>query len=299
MDRLSLRRAFTLIELLVVIAIIAVLIGLLLPAVQKARESAARTKCESNMRQLGIAVNMTNDIYGHLPSIYSTFGGTTFNGTIQFHLLPFVEQEALHQEAVNAKSVSSAVKKATVPVYLCPSDPSTQPSTAFGVGNYQPNQDSFGRATGGSMRIPASFPDGTSNTILFGERYANCQSSTYPLATSISPECSAGSPGGGEWANDTRDFNYFERKWSQQTDPVTGAALSPHVSCDTTTLKWQQQPDFMNGCNSYIYNSPHTNGMNVTLADASVHYLNPAMSATTWGNACNPSDGQELGNDWN
>jgi prepilin-type processing-associated H-X9-DG protein len=149
------------------------------------------------------------------------------------------------------------------------------------------------------MRIPADFPDGTSNTILFGERYRNCQSATYPTPSSLPSACGPGGAGGGQWAHDTRDFNYYERTWSQSTDPVTGAALTPHVSCDQTPLLWQQQPNYLTDCNSYLYNSPHSGGMNVGLGDGSVRFLSPSLSPATWGDAINPKDGQTLPPDWN
>jgi prepilin-type processing-associated H-X9-DG protein len=186
-----------------------------------------------------------------------------------------------------------------VPVYVCPSDGSGQPDPNWAVGNYQPSYESFGRTSGGTFRIPFSFPDGTSNTIVFGERYATCQSSTYPTPSSLPKACGPGIPGGGQWAHDTREFNYYERTWSQSTDPVTGAALSPHVSCDQSPLLWQQQPEHLTNCNSYVYNSPHTGGMNVALADGHVRFLAPGLSATTWARALSPNDGQPMPSDWN
>src|SRR6516162_5650940 len=91
------RSAFTLIELLVVIAIIAVLIGLLLPAVQMARESAARTQCKNNLRQMGIGVQKLHDDYGYLPPAVGIFPmGTTINfGPLFYYLLPYIEQTNL------------------------------------------------------------------------------------------------------------------------------------------------------------------------------------------------------------
>ncbi len=140
------RAGFTLIELLVVIAIIAILIGLLLPAVQKVREAAARSKCTNNVKQIALAVHSYHDANGRLP-ISTTYGDTgapaptTGRGWIT-EILPYVEQEAIFRGlepsrtvgfggGANALNGSNLTAFVTTPIstFRCPSDPDTKPTT--------------------------------------------------------------------------------------------------------------------------------------------------------------------------
>jgi prepilin-type N-terminal cleavage/methylation domain-containing protein/prepilin-type processing-associated H-X9-DG protein len=300
------RAAFTLIELLVVIAIIGVLIALLLPAVQKVREAANRVKCANNLRQIGVGVINCNFTYRRLPPVYGSFPATTSGSgfpaaTLHFHLLQFIEQQNLYERGIAAGGPKHAgIGDQTVPIFVCPSDgsPQTVPSGTtinYATANYQPSYDSFKKTNGGSMQIPADFPDGASNTVVFGERYRTCgppdtsASNRIPFPPPGLPiPCGPGQQGGGTWADDTREWNYYERDYSASGN-----------DCDTARMLWQQQPVWSRDCNPYLYNSPHPGGMNVLLADGSIRFLNPKLNPQTWDYALQPNDGHVLGPDWN
>jgi prepilin-type N-terminal cleavage/methylation domain-containing protein len=190
------RLGFTLIELLVVIAIIAVLIGLLLPAVQKVREAAARMSSTNNLKQLGLGVHLFHDARGKLP--YNGNNGTwgagdvrrwadpadpvngQFRGSWAFHVLPFVEQNALYQSrAGTGNNAWSNVPRIPLKVFLCPGRGrpgfSTQGSFTGSYTDYVLNCWLNAPANGAEWVAETKaqiqlIPDGTSNTILAGQR---------------------------------------------------------------------------------------------------------------------------------
>jgi len=189
------RAAFTLIELLVVIAIIGVLIGLLLPAVQKIREAASRTQSANNLRQMGLGfVNAATSNAGQMPPALSVYpAGSTTQGNFFFHLLPYVEEENVHsqlqQTGVNwyANAGNGATTLFTIKTYIAPSD-NTNPGSG-GLTSYAANGFVF---TSGARYPDAFNPKGTTKCITIFERYANY--SAYAFSNSGNPTGYPNSP---------------------------------------------------------------------------------------------------------
>jgi prepilin-type N-terminal cleavage/methylation domain-containing protein/prepilin-type processing-associated H-X9-DG protein len=255
----SLRRAlsgFTLIELLVVIAIIGVLISLLLPAVQKVREAAARTQCANNMRQMGIALHNFHDQHKHFPSGGE---GTNPNGTpfprsyFDLHsvftmLLPFVEHQDVYQllnlqRAYNDTPGNIAAAKNVIPTYLCPSSPlrpsGGQDNEGYGFTDYGPTvytdiDPSTGvrnhntRARGGLVATSTPYPPGASNgatdtsTYTSGSVWTNSATMQPYIMGSLGPRVSDITDGTSKTIAIAEDVGRQDRMVSPYTDPVPG-----------------------------------------------------------------------------
>jgi prepilin-type N-terminal cleavage/methylation domain-containing protein/prepilin-type processing-associated H-X9-DG protein len=277
------RPAFTLIELLVVIAIIAILIGLLLPAVQKVREAAARAKCSNNLKQIGLALHNYHDVQGYLPpgSANNTQGQRYGWGA---YILPQIEQGALYTlvsppdpwvastvampgaTTLFPPTTGQPLLQAKIPTYLCPSDPKFTDLNAnfnnYGGSNYIA---SFGVMDTNTKVKLTGITDGTSNTFAVGERDNGLGiGAIWPGRVGATGGANLGIP---VW-----------RPNQKYLGTLPGC-------CGNDKFNGQD------ACTRFAYSSGHTGGVNFVMCDGSVRFVRNSIESdpkAIGGSSCGP-----------
>ncbi|MCI0376238.1 MAG: DUF1559 domain-containing protein [Gemmataceae bacterium] len=273
---MSRRQGLTLIELLVVLGIFGVLLGLLIPAVQKVREAAIRTQSMNNLRQIVLASHHFASAHrDRLPSI----DGQSNPWPTFVAIIPFLEQGGFDVRATLHKLGYTPV----VPMFLSPADPtwdSGGPFKDYPLSSYAANAQALRHAPS----LKATFRDGTSNTIAFAEHYSTCGEKWFGVWTSFheqgfsrratfadgGPNISSKGPSCGDFWPDPKGF------------PKVTFQAAPHPS----------------KCDPRLAQTPHTGGMLVALADGSSRILGAGISSQTYWSLVTPAGSEILQNDW-
>jgi prepilin-type N-terminal cleavage/methylation domain-containing protein len=306
--RLGRNCAFTLLELLVVISIIAVLIGLIVPAVQRVREAANRAKCQSNLRQIGLAALRAHDVHKKMPRAFDSYAGQPDDGkkiyhaSLFYHLLPYLEEQRVHRHlpaefkfgTIHVKSYHDNGQSFRIPIYQCPSEGSptgtiSHAEGTWGTTNYAANWRVFDHLV---IKFPQSIPRGVSKTLLFTEKQASgCE---YP-----DPE----RKGGSLWGWRTPEKNNPKDEFYA---PFVGYKMqhnTPDRYGEVYPSSYVFQTRFDANCDPWRARTPHGTIINVCMGDGRVISVSQATGGSngmngSWAHAINPHSETPLDEEW-
>ena len=319
------RKGFTLIELLVVIAIIAVLIGLLVPAVQKVRDSAARSQCQNNLKQIGLALHGYHDAKKHFPNNARPSAASTVRVRWFTKVLPYLEQGNIYKnydETTNWDSVNNRVLTSIpVPIGVCPSSPNpdrldTNPDAGwaaatdivaigdygsfYGVHNtFVANNPTLTLSTNlegiltktGTVSV-ADVTDGTSNTIFVAESAG--RPFLYRNGVKVNANYKSSGVNGGGWARPASDLQLIgsSKDGTAIGGPVVINATNgfDHGGQYPLTIG---TPALGTDGSSAVYGF-HSGGVNVLLADGSVRFVDEQINAGTFASLVTRAGGETI-----
>jgi prepilin-type N-terminal cleavage/methylation domain-containing protein len=294
--------AFTLVELLVVIAIIGILIALLLPAVQAAREAARRTQCSNNLKQIGLAMHNYHDSKKGLPHGASGVQSSTPGGTWAALILPFMEEQPLY-DTFNFKlpmthALNAQARRLVVPGYFCPTDPgAAEPVNskhhAIPVVQNVSRISYFGSLGPTHVDSCADCPNATPSDSNYCCRMSCSFGSHDPSSLAICPSGSKAGQFPGIFARYPRNIKFREISDGLSNTFLVGETVSTHCGfngafvnnfCVTSTAITLNILESDNGLNTTPaltracgFKSYHSGGAHFVLADASVHFINEAI----------------------
>ncbi len=307
MNRSS-KRGFTLVELLVVIAIIGILVALLLPAVQSAREAARRMQCSNNLKQLGLALHLYHDAHKTFPPGAFWYGNSNQNrGSILIQLLPYIEQQNLYntfdfKQVVDSQTLPNGqlLTGTMIPTYRCPSDNNSNLLNGLAIHNYAASKGSTKHIDNGNCSCSswASFNnfglapyddpnnyagpfsrmgvcttmgdcrDGLSNTIYFGE---------------VRRDCSV----------------HIQQGWARSNNGnglISTVVPINYDSCKSTSTVGCERP--CNWNTELAFKSQHTGGAQFVLGDGSVHFITDTVDMWVYQYLGSKADGKVFNVPW-